>query len=679
MDDLSQLKPSCCFMSRRRRKVRCIQSFQNSHTCRRCEEQGATCIAQTHTSGSGASQGVSSRHRIAQLESKISSLTETVRQIQQNRQSPPTPNEQPLISRSVGGDTTTSSSSSSSSSSSHGNSSVSEQCVTGKPLHLRLLFQNDWLSVDSFLDGQGMLGHETTNTARLLIVARDSLQRLIPSRIEIHELAHAASDWLALLHSLLPLSSGPRCGEELISCYEEMHDPNVDAVRLASWLLTVAFILEQMPPDNASKESRVDEHHPQNWRSRAISDTVESKILVHDSLTGSIQALSTFILFIRLEMGRGNVHNAWVKLRHLVTIAELMGLDNISRAAHLRTTTPPVDQELCSKIQLWDIICAADRLLGMVLNLPPITTRHQQPTTRPVAVDGIVQNQVYLCRLTDISTKIYDLDHLSISNRPKAECYSIALDLSKELEVLASQVPEAWWSAEMHTSQSVFPGHIVQFLHHYVVMRVHLPLTLRQGPGDENLFNSLSCINACESMVKLYQFLGRRLPPGLFLSRMLDIQAFSAAVTLLLLSQMPSVCSAVDKVKISNEVGQVINILRERSDGSPDSGIAHHGFTTLCSLKSLFSRAADDLDLRQVAFHVPLLGKVQVRRNEHLPETDSCWSSQLLSTLGLCNVTEQFPDLDSDFHLPMGSSYDTEQAQWGAVASYTQGICHPIL
>lgn len=66
----------------RRRKVRCIQSFGDAQTCRRCEERGSECIAQTHHSGSTTTQKSSSRHRITQLESKVLSLTETVREIQ---------------------------------------------------------------------------------------------------------------------------------------------------------------------------------------------------------------------------------------------------------------------------------------------------------------------------------------------------------------------------------------------------------------------------------------------------------------------------------------------------------------------------------------------------------------------------------------------------------------------
>lgn len=360
-------------------------------------------------------------------------------------------------------------------------------------------------------------------------------------------------------------------------------------------------------------------------------------------------------------MGRGNLYKAWVKLRHIITIAELIGLHNISQAANFGTAIEAPDQGYTSKVQLWGLICATDRLLGMVLSLPPITRHHRQTNSHSVSVGGIVQNQVYLSHLTDISKKIPDLDYFGISKRPRAEEYTLALELSKELQVLASQAPPAWWSGEVHSANSVNTSQIVQFVHYYAVMRVHLPLVLRQTPGEENLFIYLSCLDACESMVQLYQVLGRKLPPGLFLSEVLDIQAFSAAVALLLISHMCCVRfygAGIDKAKINNEVRQVINLLHEKSNGDPGSGVAHNGFTALCSLNGLLSEAENDHDPRQVVLHVPLLGKLNVRCNQHRSEASNYWSSQLLSTLGLCNEGEEIPNQDFNFSLPMMPSFD---------------------
>ena len=272
----------------RRRKIRCIQSFGDAQTCRRCEEQGLKCIAQTHTSQSTATQKSSSRHRLAQLELKVLSLTKTVREIQLELKSQTTQSAELSVGQTFGIDN------------SDGSSTVSERSIAEQPFHLRLLFENDWLSVDDSQERQPIQGHGAPATARLLYVARESLQRLIPSKDELFDLTKSASDCLTMLHSLFPLPSMAKCQEEVVACYEEMHSPNVDAIRLASWLLTIALIAEQLPQEPESTTAWLEKCEGQKGLSKAISDTVENKILAHDRLIRSIQGLSTSMQFIRL-------------------------------------------------------------------------------------------------------------------------------------------------------------------------------------------------------------------------------------------------------------------------------------------------------------------------------------------------------------------------------------------
>lgn len=214
-------------------------------------------------------------------------------------------------------------------------------------------------------------------------------------------------------------------------------------------------------------------------------------------------------------------------------------------------------------------------------------------------------------------------------------------------------------------------------------MRVLLPLTLRQGPDGEDFFSCLACVDACESLVQWYQFLSRRLPPGLFLSEMLGLQAFTAAATLLLISHMSSsihfLDMGIDKIKISNEVGQVIKLLHQKPHGTPGSGIAHNGVTTLCSLNDMLRETESGVDLRQIAFHVLLLGKVHVRRNAHSSQADSPWSFQLLPGLGFFNTNEQFPPPSLDANMSIEPSFDAQNLQWDRIACSVEDIHDDLL
>jgi hypothetical protein len=369
-------------------------------------------------------------------------------------------------------------------------------------------------------------------------------------------------------------------------------------------------------------------------------------------------------------------------LRHTIAIAELMGLHNVAQVVQVETASGAVDEGHISKVQLWDLICAADRLLGMVLNLPPITIHSQQARPHSLSIHGIVQTRVYLYRLTNIANKVQDLDRLSTSNESRTEGYNSALKLSAELKDLASQTPESWWSGGVHGTKNVHPDHIVQFLHYYVVMRIHLPLTLRQGLDAGNLSNCLACVDACVSMVQRYQFLSQRLPPGLFLSEMLDLQVFSAAVTLLIVSHMSilhPVCVGVDRIKVRNEVGQVIEVLREKSHCTPRSRVAYNGFTTLCSLDDLLRRAENGVGPRQVAFDAPLIGKLRVTRDIDRSHDDDYWR-ELLSNLDPCDGGgEQYSHLNLDANICMEPFCDAENAQWDEIGRFTDSIFRRLL
>lgn len=284
----SRRRVVCLVVVGRRRKIRCIRSFEHAEICRRCEEQGSKCIAQTYTSGSTGRQEFSSKQRIAQLENKVFSLTETLTQMQEKANVRTTQEEALNVDETWARNI------------SDGDFSASEQSTGEQPFHLRLLFQNDWLSVEGSSTSQAILGQGKTETVRLLSIARNSLQKLIPPKDEVCIYTAAASEWLTMLHSFFPLPSGAKCGEEIIASYEEMHCPNIDTIRLASWLLNVALIAEQLSPKYTSMEGRLSGRERRKSLSRAISATVEKYILIHDILVGSIHGLSISMQCIRL-------------------------------------------------------------------------------------------------------------------------------------------------------------------------------------------------------------------------------------------------------------------------------------------------------------------------------------------------------------------------------------------
>lgn len=318
-------------------------------------------------------------------------------------------------------------------------------------------------------------------------------------------------------------------------------------------------------------------------------------------------------------MGRGNPQKAWLRLRHLIALAELMGLPKAAQLARIKKANGVADQTVQNeKVQLWELICTVDRLAGMLINLPPYTRRYPVRNPDPLLVGGVVQPAIYMIRLVDITPKIYDLEDLSVSQGSTTKLYTSALEIAREARDLASQTPKSWWAINM--DDDLKPDHIVQYMHYCIVMKAHLPVALRQDQSEEYLYSRLACMDACESIAQRYQFLRRKLPSGFFTLRLLDLQAFAAMVSLLLTAHScPSADNRsfqIDKARLEDVVEGVIELMEEKSKDGAGSGFAEHGATSLRALRNLLQQEDSNTEsIRELTVVVPLLGKIHVRRN----------------------------------------------------------------
>lgn len=128
---------------------------------------------------------------------------------------------------------------------------------------------------------------------------------------------------------------------------------------------------------------------------------------------------------------------------------------------------------------------------------------------------------------------------------------------------------------------------------------------------------------------------------------MLDLLAFTATVILILTSHSPPFteeCNVImDKARIEKEVGQVIELMRERCTNAPvASRFARNGIPTLCSLNDLLhdehSNNTGSPRVHQLMLDVPLLGKIHVHRNVRPSQplsrasNNTCTEAEELST-----------------------------------------------
>ena len=273
----------------RRRKVACTWSDGPTTRCRRCEERGSACTAQVFSSPSSSKRRVSTRDRIALLEQRITTLTTSVKTLGSQHSSHSTSPRASLAEAESG---------------QSGSDWDTDECdgsdvpVIGPPAYLKSLFNNDLISSGHDLGDANEL-RTSKAVDQVSRSARTILRALIPSKDDVQIFARHASGWMDLIHSIFPLLLVTKSGSEVLSQYEDMKRPNVDPIKLASWLLLVAVTAEQMPGAIASQEFT--SKWPNGFRyADAVADAVDRTILAQERLSGTLRGIETSILLIRL-------------------------------------------------------------------------------------------------------------------------------------------------------------------------------------------------------------------------------------------------------------------------------------------------------------------------------------------------------------------------------------------
>ncbi|KAF5618758.1 Zn(II)2Cys6 transcription factor (Eurofung) [Fusarium sp. NRRL 52700] len=651
----------------RRRKIRCVRIPEDSPTCRQCVERNTSCVAQISKSRTRQAQRLSSRYRITQLETQVNQLTKTINDIQVKLGGESIIHLRQQIDQSPVSD------------GSDDESTNSEGLIAEESSDFRSLFHNDILTSDAGEQHEKISERRTKAMASLCERVRPALQRLIPPKEETAEMLVVNFDWLQMLASLFPQPAAADSHQALLERYDDMCRPDVDVVDLASWLLTVALTAQQIPQESRDMNPHSLEFRRRLHFSRTVSDAIETLVLSNDRLVGNIPGIGLGLHFVRLLMGRGDLQGAWLKLRHLIALGELMALPKV-QSARRNPADGLLDEDTARRAQVWELMCTIDRLVGMFLNLSPYTKSFSnRASILPVMANGAVQTSVYLNRLMDIAAEACGLDDPRGIQGSNKSSHAAALEVAHKARALASEAPESWWT--INPDNDLKPDHVVQFVHHCTVMKAYLPIVLRQERSRDHGYSRMACIDACESVAQMYQFIRRKLPSGFFSLNVLDLQAFTAVILLLLLSHSCPLSDVhgfqVNKSGLEAVVSQVLHLMEEKSKKAFGSDFARRGAHTIRSLRHLLQQ--DDgagSSMNEMTVNVPLIGKIRVRRNTQTPLTltghsqessiqppqvahwrsveqviPTVCSSQLSSGTGLQNyatITSVVPDLQWD-------------------------------
>lgn len=174
--------------------------------------------------------------------------------------------------------------------------------LASEPSHLRSLFQNDWLSADVHPHDEHSQERKAKATGQILVVAKQALKKLMPSRSSVTDIPESAFKWLIFLDTLFPDKLAARSRSEILDSYDDMKKEDVDAVSLALWLLAVAITAHQVPDEHRTPSTEGKDYKRWVEFSQELSETIERFILSHDRLVGTVHGLGIALHYFRLSV-----------------------------------------------------------------------------------------------------------------------------------------------------------------------------------------------------------------------------------------------------------------------------------------------------------------------------------------------------------------------------------------
>lgn len=268
---------------------------------------------------------------------------------------------------------------------------------------------------------------------------------------------------------------------------------------------------------------------------------------------------------------------------------------------------PAVLEDWKQKAEVWESVCAVDRMSAMMWSLPLATINY--PLTRRPIIDqrGQINPQSFLYSLADVASRVHELDNISTSGRPLTDLFEAVMLADRELRALASRTPPDW----MNRSWSgILIDSLLQYWYHYLVVRTHLQLALKSDENQRFAFSHANCLEACLQLTRRYILIRPSVPVGFFANQVIDLQVFTAIIFLLLGSD--SSPQAIDVGAISSAVEHATGML-EFAAGRVGGDFARQAVEAVLSLRSLL-RQPRSFESQRMTMSLPLIGKIHVSR-----------------------------------------------------------------
>ncbi|WEW61664.1 hypothetical protein PRK78_007156 [Emydomyces testavorans] len=542
----------------RRRKVRCTFRASRPDRCNECFSRGVDCVDQEqapvepHKSQTQTSeQSYSLRERVAVLESTVGNILKTLGEGAAKDSRDGTGSSSSVPESNIFPTTCAPSPSESLESISHGQT---EQAP------LLSLFSNH---VVSRSDPPAELNdHNTQSQSPKNTALRSLLFSLLPSIPDVQKILEAFPHLYRSLKKKYP----ELCDENLPAFLAER--PGCSSPEtlgdIAKLLIFLIIAIDGLSGSFDFSNLQVP-LSPKDFKERVLS-VVDRMILGNDDIASTTSGIECFFFAAKYYMNGGRPRKAWRLYRRGIEFAQLRGL-------HLSTNRPvhPNDRVGLRQSYIWCSLVCSDRYLSLILGLPYVVPdRFMVPHCQHLAKSGLLEPpEMYVYRLCEFVGRIIDRNQ-----DPSDSSLLRTLEIDQKLGELATQLLRDF--SDAGSDQVLGEPLLNHFMHHVIRTMLHLPFALKSDTDAGSQYCRNAALESSRNCIEFYKRIQRRPSVQQAACKLIDFQAFTAAMLLgIHLLGRPSVSESTAQQNAADWqlIKETTQIFRDISSG-PDGSVA---------------------------------------------------------------------------------------------------------
>ena len=385
------------------------------------------------------------------------------------------------------------------------------------------------LSADLLSSG-GPEAHRLTDKERRVIKA---LRALTPNTKDLSLIIQQSRDCWDIWSKSFPDILGGRLDhlEEVQSAAILTHIHQTlsrsNSAEIVKVLLCLALSFQQLPANfdifcTALPASRaaLQDHYLTSAETFLASD---------EGIACTVDGLDCMTALSRFYAHAGKPRKAWLIFRRAISLGHLLGLHR-----------QPGDLDSYSRRRraLWLHIVQGERFMSLILGLPSATSishfdLHEVNNKELDRPDAGWFGSQHLLRLSVIAGHILDRNQ----DQKKMDDFLITMQIDQELQDCASEVPQSWWEASTGDGMDFDAVHSVfltKFWYHNIRRHLHQPFIFQPSLESRHEYSRLAALDSSRELIHCFQVLRYSPRRVLTVCNVVDYEAFSAAMTLII-------------------------------------------------------------------------------------------------------------------------------------------------